>query len=83
MRTGAAAVSTPSSSQRIRLSIRIGRPLAGKFDKSLDSSCPGGGREFGDPIDWEVGFCLSGCFSKAQYIVLNLWQIRPTAYLLI
>jgi hypothetical protein len=28
--------------QRIRLSKRIGRPLPGKFDKSLDSSCPGG-----------------------------------------
>jgi len=26
-------------------------PLPGKFDKSLDSICPGGGREFGDPID--------------------------------
>jgi hypothetical protein len=41
--------------QRFRLSKRIGRPLAGKFDKSRDSSCPGGGREFGDPIAWEVG----------------------------
>jgi hypothetical protein len=38
-----------NSTQGIRLSIRIGRPLPGKFDKFLDSSCPGGGREFGDP----------------------------------
>jgi hypothetical protein len=41
--------------QRVRLSKRIGRPLAGKFDNSLDSSCPGRGRQFGDPIDREVG----------------------------
>jgi hypothetical protein len=40
----------------IRLRIRIGwRLLPGKFDESLDSSCPGAGREFGDPIDREVG----------------------------
>ena len=33
----------------------LGGRWPGKFDKSRDSSCPGGGREFGDPIDWEVG----------------------------
>jgi hypothetical protein len=44
-----------SSIKGIRLSIRIGRPLAGKFDKSLDSSCPGSRRQFADPIDREVG----------------------------
>ena len=48
-------LSTRHPAERIRLSKRIGRPLAGKFDKSLDSSCPGRGRQFGDPIDREVG----------------------------
>ena len=37
------------------LSKRIGRPLTGKFDESLDSSCPGRRCQFGDPIDREVG----------------------------
>jgi len=40
---------------RIRLSKRIGQPLARQFDKSLDSSCPGRGGQFGDPIDREAG----------------------------
>jgi len=40
---------------RIRLSKRIGQPLARQFDKSLDSSCLGRGGQFGDPIDREAG----------------------------
>jgi hypothetical protein len=46
---------TSRAFESIRLSIRIGRLLPGKFDESLDSSCPGAGREFGDPIDREAG----------------------------
>jgi hypothetical protein len=62
--------------RRFRLSKRIGRPLADKCDKSRDSSCPGGGREFGDPIAWEVGYARK----NGAQVVANRDIESPTGF---
>ena len=39
--------------ESVLITTRRGAPE--NFDNQLDSSCPGGGRQFGEPIDREVG----------------------------
>jgi hypothetical protein len=52
------ALGSNETENRSKVSVLVSAfsaPLADKFDKSLDSSCQGAGRQFTDPVDREGG----------------------------